>query len=685
MKQTSLLWLTLIFCSTSLLAQDLIHSYAFEKPFVLNKNGEQFIQFKECKLSGKPGEPSLPWYPVKLALPVGSKVKSINFILEEEKLMNENILIAPQQYSRPLSEKKSFNRIKNEKHYQTDQFLPIESNTAYKISYMHGYPVLLSSFTPIKYNPKSRITKYYSKVTLHIELEKTKTNKQVFLSDNQIKQLKNLIQNKNEIEFNIRNTKSDYQYLIIAPNTFTETLLDLKNYYNSTGLNTNIKSVEEISEEVTGNDLQEKIRKYIISEYQNSAIEFVLLAGDVEHIPARGFYTLVHSSSDYTDNNIPADLYYAALDGSWNNDNDELWGEPGEDDLLPEIAIGRFPASTVDELENMIHKSISYQSTPVEIEMDKSLLAGEHLWNDPETWGAQYLDLLIDTQTENGYNTTGIPSSYPIQKMYEKNLGEWTGEQLITELGKGYSFIHHVGHAFAQYVAHLYNEDITNENFAEIDGIQHNFPLFYTHGCICGAFDEADCIGERMVSIDNFASAFIGNSRYGWFNEGQTEGPAAHLHREFVNALYTDKVEYLGMALATAKTETAPWVTAPNQHEEGALRWNFYDLNVLGDPAMKVRTDKTSSINHLETENFISHIYPNPANKQIALEINTSMNTEGNICLIELSGKKVYSETKKINAGRFTWTLNTEQIDKGVYFIQLKINNQTEIRKFIKR
>ena len=40
------------------------------------------------------------------------------------------------------------------------------------------------------------------------------------------------------------------------------------------------------------------------------------------------------------------------------------------------------------------------------------------------------------------------------------------------------------------------------------------------------------------------------------------------------------------MALREAKIATAPWVNAPGQWEEGALRWNFYDLNMMGDVAV---------------------------------------------------------------------------------------------------
>ena len=46
-----------------------------------------------------------------------------------------------------------------------------------------------------------------------------------------------------------------------------------------------------------GQDNPEKIRNFIIQEYQGSGVEYVMLGGDVEVVPYRGFYCHVQSSS----------------------------------------------------------------------------------------------------------------------------------------------------------------------------------------------------------------------------------------------------------------------------------------------------------------------------------------------------------------------------------------------------
>ena len=228
--------------------------------------------------------------------------------------------------------------------------------------------------------------------------------------------------------------------------------------------------------------------------------------------------------------------------------------------------------------------------------MAKTLLVGEYLYGDPLTYGSDYLELLIGYHDDNGYQTTGIPESQNIEKLYASEAS-WDKNTLKAQMNQGSSFIHHVGHSNTTYAMMFSMSDITDANFAGINGIDHNYALIYSHGCICGAFDASDCIAEKMININNLAVAVYMNSRYGWFNEGQTEGPAAHINRELVDAFYDKKESHLGMAYTLARIATAPWVTAPGQWEEGALRWNFYDCNLLGDAALRFWPDEPMQIN----------------------------------------------------------------------------------------
>jgi len=554
--------------------------------------------------------------------------------------------------------------------------------------------VALSSFTPVTYNPASGSLSYFGKVTVRIttspDQASEKALENVIPSSTSLKRLASLVQNPEMAEgYPVKaSLKSAYQILIITEDAFSNSFQPLINLYQSTGMTSQVVTTQTIGSTMTGQDLPEKIRNFIIQEYQSNGVEYVLLGGDAELVPYRGFYCHVQSSSIYEDSNIPSDLYYSALDGTWNTNGNSLWGEPGEDDLLPEVAVTRFPFNTETELQHMIHKSVSYQSNPVAGDLQQPFLAAEHLYDNPMTFGGDYLDLLIDEQTANGYYTHGIPSSEnSITKLYDtlislpNNIFNWDVTTFLNEINMGKSFIHHVGHANETYVARLFIWDITDQNFSQINGIDHNYTLMYSHGCLCGAFDVSDCITEKMVTIGNFLVGGVFNSRYGWFNEGQTEGPSAHIHREFVSALYNDTTAYkrIGETHMMSKIKTAPWVTAPGQWEPGALRWCFYDCNVFGDPAMEIWTDDPMvGVSDAKKEETSIRLYPNPAVNQTTLSVQGKLPDFAEVTLTNTTGQVVLRTAFTSGQGETTSNqIDLTGITPGIYIVT--VTTQTGI------
>ncbi|MBN3034529.1 MAG: hypothetical protein JW861_03020 [Bacteroidales bacterium] len=588
----------LTLASAGAIRADIIEkTFTFNEPEVITLGEYSLFSFVNTLNTGLSGHPALPWLAVKLLLPPGQSAYEMEVIREDPVFLNGSYKIYPYQPSRPLSEETSGDFFINQEVYSGSEPYPISSHGVLTTQYMNGYSIAMTTITPLQYIPSTGQVCWYGSIIVRMTTQSDLEAAGALENLSHVRRISDFAANPEMAGFypSPDYSANDYQLLIITPSQFGSAFQDLTDLYFARGIKSEVQTRENIVSSMTGLDDQEKIRNYIIQEYQYHNIEFVLLGGDVEHIPYRGFYCYVQSGSGYEDDDIPADLYYCALDGTWNDDNDNRWGEPGEDDLLPEVCLARMSFSNTIELNNMIHKSLSYQNNPVTGELRDPLLAGEYLYGDPITWGSDYLELLIGYQNENGYITNGIPVDHNLDKLYEKN-GSWGGTDLMNRINSGRSFVHHSGHANATYVAHLYNSDITNSNFSQANGINHNYTLMFSHGCICGSFDYNDCILEKMVAIENFAVSVIGNSRYGWFNEGQTEGPSAHLHREFVDALYNKKMSRLGAAFKEMKIQTAPWVTAPGQWEEGALRWNFYDINILGDPALGVWTDEPISL-----------------------------------------------------------------------------------------
>ncbi len=563
--------------------------------------------------SGMPGQAMMPYKATKLLLPPGTKAEAVQISFSNPKEISGEYILYPKQYVRPISKGASGEFLFDENFYKSKNTVGEEKNYKVYTEYMNGHSVAFTHFTPLRYLPVQNKLYFFQTVKIEINAqnnEKSKEALKLYKSSPDIrKRIADYVDNSENLNlYSISNTpKTDsYEVLIISKNQYEANFEDIRKVYSQRGLKSQFHNLNDIYNSMTGVDNPEKIRNFIIQEYQTHQIKHVLLAGDAEVVPYRGFYCEVQSSQFITDDNIPSDIYYSALDGNWNTDGDELWGEIDEDDLLPEVSVARLPFSNNQELLNMLHKIKMYQENPIVTELNNPLLAGEYLYENPQTWGSDYLNLLVGNHSDNGYETTGIPENSPYKTLYAKEQ-EWGQAELLMEINSGHPFIHHSGHSSTDYTMFLFNYDITNNNFNYVNGADHNYPLVYTHGCICGDFSADDCIAEEMLKINNFAAGFIGNSRYGWFNEGQTEGPSTHIHREFMNALYAEKQNNIGTAHMRSKYETAQWVNAPNQHEEGAIRWCFYDCNVLSDPTLPIWTDTPTDIQ----VNYLKNIAPN--------------------------------------------------------------------------
>ena len=592
MRKLTLL-LVLSMMSLLMTAQVVEKTYQFDNPQVTELRGYQQINFEGCMQTAVAGNPSLPYQVVSLMLPQGVEAESVTVELSDFQEIKGSLNLFPYQPSRVTGDNEKKDLVVNEAVYASKSVYPAENHGVVTTQYKNGYGFAFTSFTPVQYIPSEGKLMYAKTAKVRVNTTISREDHSAMLwGTPEIKNVvKHLAQNPEMVEnYDTRGREVNvYDFLIVTGENYVENYNEYCEYYNSIGLRNRIATTAEIYSSMTGNDNQDKIRNYIIQEYQNNGIMMVVLGGDIDIVPYRGFYCYVTSGGgDQESNNIPADLYYSGLDGTWNDNGNNRYGEPGEDDLLPEIGVSRMSFNNPTDLANMIHKTLSYQQTPVLGEFHKVILAGEHLYDNPTSNGSDYLELLIGTHDDNGYTTVGYPVDYDFTKLYEE-LGTWSGSALKQAINAGTSYVHHDGHANSGYVAGWYG--VSNDDFSGANGIDHNYTFFHSQGCDCGAFDES-CILEKMVKIQNFAVAVIGNSRYGWFNEGQTEGPGAHLEREMTSAQWGDRVGWLSMAHAIGKCETAPWVTAPGQWEEGALRWNFYDMNILGDGVVNVWLDE---------------------------------------------------------------------------------------------
>ena len=607
-------------------------TFCFNTYKVESDGGWQTLSFGNTLLAGVPGEPLLPWQDVVLMLPPGEAATSVQIVYGDEAVIPVQLLIRPKQRVRPISDGKPGEFLQNKQVYQQHGIYSTPPHGPLATQYMNGYAFAIFSFTPVKYNPGMRQVSWFRRVTVRIQTQPDQQSQDALarlpITGRAPDRVRSFAMNPEMAALypQRKSPQTSYKYLIVCPASFKNEFQPLTGMYAAKGISSRVVTVDSISATTTGWDLNEKIRNFIISQYQQSGIEYVLLAGNPPLVPARGFYCHVHSGGSlYEDSNIPADLYFSGLDGNYDLNGNHVYAEEADNpDLLPDVAVGRFTVNDTAQLHRLIHKTVSYQTNPVLGEMNKPLLAGEYLWSAPLTFGGSYLSLLNNNHSDNGYFTHGIPSTgNTIEKLYDTlvspplNVWSWSTSALLACFNQGKSFIHHLGHSNSTYMMRLSMSQITNANFAAVNGITHNYELLYTQGCDCGAFDESGgCIAAKAVSIDNFLAACIANSRYGWFDEGTTEGPSEHLEREFVSAVYNDTLpeKHIGAAHMISKIKTASWVGLPGEFEPGAQRWCHYDCNLFGDPAMEIWTAEPTLFSNASWTGGADSNWNNPGN-----------------------------------------------------------------------
>ncbi len=580
------------------------------------------VVFPATAQAGKPGEPSYPFRGIQALLPPGeSVVRSTMRRSGWTTLEGSNKLYPAQEPVPGLEIDRAGGRfLYRASAYEVDAWVfPPEAE--FTTRYLRGHAIATGSVSPIGCRPASGAVGYYRTIEVDLETgpsDEAREALRLLRTDaGTIERVERLVDNPAAVaEYGTLAVPLDesadaYEYLIVTSGTYAGNFAPLRDFYTRRGMRARIMTLAEIDAAYGGIDQADRVRNAIKDQYVNHGITHVLLGGDWDGgeagskiVPYRGLYGEVHSSLIYTDTNLPADLYFAALDGTWNADGDALWGEPGEDDPYSEIAVGRASVDTPDEIARFIAKTTTYQDHPVAGEVRRALLLGEKLWDNPLTYGEDEVELLVGERADNGFTTNGIPPEFSIVRKYDRLNGTWTGAAVFAEVNAGTSWIGHAGHSNTNYVMRINRTDVTDANFLN-DGVASNFPVLCSTGCYDGSFDNrlpsgsfevSDCIAEQMVSIAHGAVAFVCNSRYGWFNEGQTNGPSIHFMREFFDAVFTEGYTTLGAANQRSKDETVPFLDLPGEWEPGAVRWCFYELNLLGDPALDGWTDTPESL-----------------------------------------------------------------------------------------
>ncbi len=409
--------------------------------------------------------------------------------------------------------------------------------------------------------------------------------------------------------------------IIVNDSSFVNAAFPLMEWKNEKGVKTIILSNYS---EYEGRDKAEKIRSMIKDFYEKENIKWVLLAGDAEEdlIPIREVYNpdvvVVGGESEYStwdDYYKPTDFYYGDLTGSWDDNNNSIWGESVEyngdiDEIswVPEVYVGRLPASNPSELSVMINKTLKYETDPyVGAWMNKMLLAGgissgygttnkdddedearltEYIW---ENYVIDEMNFTHLSKTTASFNST-VPAS-------PNRLGSLNSTSFRAEFNSGYSTVIIAGHADPTQITDD-SPEVYYRNTDALSSSNVDMPsLFYADACTTSSYDKGDnSIGERLITrADSGAIGYIGGLRVSWYIDDDEDleklnrANAKLFWREFFvekkfqqgRTLYDSKVAYMNSDFYE--------IMDASIYQE-AQRKNMLTYNLLGDPELDIYT-----------------------------------------------------------------------------------------------
>ncbi len=592
-------------------SQNVRISYTFETPVFIDRH-DGYVEpvMEKCLNLADEGQPLLPAFSAQILLPQGKEIADVKVVSigYAEPILHVNIVPAARQF--PFSEPApaDYKPVPDQAIYQSSKNYPSELITDVSTQFLAGHSIAVFTIRPLTFNPNEKTAQYVRSIELEIETRNIsrKIVQPAFQSDRTKKRLSGIVANPDMIasyHFNPERDADPVDMLIITKSSFVNAFSAYAEYKTGRGFIVEIVTTEHIYAAYSGSDNQEKIRNCIIDYYENHGIGYVILGGDSDTqnsshriAPHRGFF--VDTGFGYEDSDIPSDMYYACLDGTWDNNNNGLFGEPGEEDLFAEVLIGRMCIDSNTEVENMIHKLIMYQDNPVIADIEKALMIGESL--DASTWGGTYKDEVAHGSSNNGYTTVGVSDNFNINKLYEMT-GNWNKNHVFNQFNvAGINLLNHLGHSSVNYNMKMYTNDLTVTNFQN-NGITRGYVIGYSQGCYNGSFDNRgssgnystnDCFAERITTMETAMVASISNSRYGWYSQNSTNGASQYFDRKFFNAIFGKGIDEIGGANGDSKEDNISFIMN-NQ----VIRWCAYELNLFGDPSMSIWTQQPTDIN----------------------------------------------------------------------------------------
>ena len=539
-------------------------------------------------LAAKPGSPDLPVYIYRVVLESGQTIRSFKVTNLEQEALDGSFAINPSQVP--------WNQESDQKTIQPDLSI-YESSTPYPqtavkflgVQHFNGKPIAHFAVWPIQYVPSQKKLLF----NRHLEIDYTtetaeQKGVQPYLPSDQAV-VTSLIRRQNtgnhiQTKFTLPDPTDAIdpallssglidRYVIITTDALKTSFEALADWKTQRGVPTVIRTLEWIRQNFNGVDDAERMRNFIRWSYHKRGTRYVLLGGDTEVIPTRMIFTGKFS--------FAADYYFADLDGSWNANQNDLFGQAKDEvESYPEVYVARIPVSNAQEVMRFTQKLFHYEKLDSLQNPDFPtnvlyFAANLQKVND----GRDLITKNIDPMINPSFKRTMLTQS--------ANIGSDVNVAL-NALNRSYGLIFSEGHGiYYTYRPGAPGSDLYNYHLAELT--TPDAGIWYMASCYTNDITKR-CFGEDYIlSQKGGGVSYIGNSSWEFPFSG------VYLEKEFFNLAFNKGYYHLSEAHYLSRL---PYLGYLNF--EGPSRIIVFSTIVLGDPEMPVWTAsvKNFKVNH---------------------------------------------------------------------------------------
>jgi hypothetical protein len=353
----------------------------------------------------------------------------------------------------------------------------------------------------------------------------------------------------------LRDEENGADYLAVGPSDLLSGVAPLLRLRQREGLLVRAASWEDVYHEFGhGEPTPQSLQDFLSYAYHHwkRAPRFVLLLGDTTYDFKDRLQTGIASRLP----SLPVKTHFL-----WTI-SDPLLGAVNGPDRLPDVAVGRLPARTREEVRAMVQKVLEYERSAARL-------------SGPVIFVADDRDSGGDFPSHAAELAASIGSDRPVQVISLEALGrEKTREAVFRGFSEGPSLLSYVGHGGI----HLWADEglLTNDDVPRLDP-DSRLPLVLTMNCLNGYFHFPyfDALGETLVKTpDRGALAAISPSGMS-LNE-----PAEVFHRLLLEELFSGSHARLGDALLAAQSAYAATEAFPDL---------LSIFHLFGDPALRLR------------------------------------------------------------------------------------------------